>query len=136
MRARAQRNLYIAFHSVKNWKKLLSRILYFLKKYYEILIQQFVFSRHIFQVIAKFMFFNTVRWKQEKLFFLTSSDENEQNRDKKLHLKQRRPHTCSHFQMISNFFSESNRNSFSKWACFTTFLKIKSEWKFLFGKKS
>ena len=111
----------------------------FFKKLREILIQQLVFSLHTFQMWVKFMIFNTVRWEQEKLFFLTSSDENEQNRDKKLHLKQRRPHTCSHFQMISNFFSESNRNSFSKWACFTTFSKIKnfvhfSEWKFLFGQ--
>ena len=86
----------------------------FFKKLREILIQQLVFSLHTFQMWVKFMIFNTVRWEQEKLFFLTSSDENEQNRDKKLHLKQRRPHTCSHFQMISYFFSESNRNSFSK----------------------
>ena len=39
---------------------------------------------------------NKISWhtSSRKLFFLTSSDKNEQNRDKKLHLNCKRPHCC------------------------------------------
>ena len=52
---------------------------------------------------------------QGNFFFLTSSDKNEQNRDKKLHLNCKRPH-CHTYLYFNNFsfvlVAETKQNNF------------------------